>query len=96
MRGLLIMRGLGVAALVDDTYSLQLSGGSGTMFSGQRQFGLPLIGAAVAAGCDGLFLEIHPGPDQAPSDGSAMLPLRALTSLLAGVTASTRTPARPG
>ncbi len=96
MRGLPIMRELGVPVVFDGTHSVQWPGGSGIASSDQREFVTPLIGAAVAAGCDGLFLEVHPGPDQAPSDGSAMLPLRAPTSLLAGVTASTRTPARPG
>lgn len=95
MRGLPIMRGLGVPVIFDDTHSLRLPGGSGTAFSGQRPFGVPLVGAALAAGCDGLFLEVHPDPDRIPSGGSTMLSLDALPSLLAEVSAIARTLAQP-
>ncbi len=95
MRGLPIMRGLGVPVIFDGTHSVQLPGGSGTASAGQREFVAPLVRAAVAAGCDGLFLEVHPDPDRAPSDGSTMLPLDALPSLLAEVTAIARALARP-
>jgi 2-dehydro-3-deoxyphosphooctonate aldolase (KDO 8-P synthase) len=90
MRGLPIMRGLGVPVIFDGTHSVQLPGGAGTASSGQREFVAPLVRAAVAVGCDGLFLEVHPDPDQAPSDGSTMLGLETLPSLLAEVTAIRR------
>ncbi|MBI2002627.1 MAG: 3-deoxy-8-phosphooctulonate synthase [candidate division NC10 bacterium] len=95
LRGLPIMRGLGVPVIFDGTHSVQLPGGAGTASSGQREFVAPLVRAAVAAGCDGLFLEVHPDPDRAPSDGSTMLPLDALPPLLAEVTAIARALARP-
>ncbi|HLE81726.1 MAG TPA: 3-deoxy-8-phosphooctulonate synthase, partial [Dehalococcoidia bacterium] len=63
--------------------------------SGQREFVAPLARAAVAVGIDALFLEVHPEPDQAPSDGPNMLPLNALPSLLADVTAIARALASP-
>src|SRR5574341_2599897 len=90
MRGLAIMRRLGVPVIFDATHSVQLPGGAGTASSGQREFVAPLTRAAVAAGCDGLFLEVHPDPDRAPSDGPNMLPLDALPSLLAEVMAIQR------
>jgi 2-dehydro-3-deoxyphosphooctonate aldolase (KDO 8-P synthase) len=90
MRGLAIMRRLGVPVIFDATHSVQLPGGAGTASSGQREFVAPLTRAAVAAGCDGLFLEVHPDPDRAPSDGPNMLPLDALRSLLAEVMAIQR------
>ena len=95
MRSLPIMRGLGVPVIFDGTHSVQLPGGAGSASSGEREFVAPLVRAAVAAGCDGLFLEVHPDPDQAPSDGPTMLPLSALPSLLAEVTAIARAMARP-
>ncbi len=95
MRGLAIMRGLGVPVIFDATHSVQLPGGAGAASSGQREFVAPLARAAVAAGCDGLFLEVHPDPDRAPSDGPNMLPLDALPSLLAEVTAIQRALGRP-
>jgi 2-dehydro-3-deoxyphosphooctonate aldolase (KDO 8-P synthase) len=90
MRSLPILRGLGVPVIFDGTHSVQLPGGGGTASSGQRQFVAPLVRAAVAAGCDGLFLEVHPDPERAPSDGPNMLPLDALPSLLAEATAIAR------
>jgi 2-dehydro-3-deoxyphosphooctonate aldolase (KDO 8-P synthase) len=95
MRGLSIMHNLGVPVIFDATHSVQLPGGGGTVSSGQREFVAPLARAAVAAGCDGLFLEVHPEPDRAPSDGPNMLPLNALPSLLAEVTAIQRALGRP-
>jgi 2-dehydro-3-deoxyphosphooctonate aldolase (KDO 8-P synthase) len=94
MRGLPIMRGLGVPVLFDATHSVQLPGGAGTASSGQREFIPPLARAAVAAGCDGLFLEVHPDPDRAPSDGPSMLPLDRLPALLTEVAAIQRALAR--
>ena len=95
MRGISIMHNLGVPVIFDATHSVQLPGGGGTVSSGQREFVAPLARAAVAAGCDGLFLEVHPEPDRAPSDGPNMLPLNALPSLLAEVTAIQRALGRP-
>jgi 2-dehydro-3-deoxyphosphooctonate aldolase (KDO 8-P synthase) len=95
MRGLVIMRGLGFPVVFDGTHSVQLPGGAGTRSSGQREFVAPLTRAAVAVGCDGLFLEVHPDPDRAPSDSSTMLSLDALPAVLAEVTAISRALARP-
>jgi 2-dehydro-3-deoxyphosphooctonate aldolase (KDO 8-P synthase) len=94
MRGLGRMRRLGVPVLFDATHSVQLPGGAGSASAGQREYIGPLVRAAVAAGCDGLFLEVHPDPDRAPSDGASMLPLHALPALLAEVTAIARALAR--
>ncbi len=85
MRGLARMRRLGVPVIFDGTHSVQLPGGSGSASGGQREYIGPLVRAAVAAGCDGLFLEVHPDPDRAPSDGASMLPLDALLPLLRSV-----------
>jgi 2-dehydro-3-deoxyphosphooctonate aldolase (KDO 8-P synthase) len=95
MRSLPIMRRLGVPVIFDGTHSVQLPGGAGTASSGQREFVAPLVRAAVAAGCDGLFLEVHPDPDRALSDGPNMLSLDALPSLLTEVTAIQRVLGRP-
>jgi 2-dehydro-3-deoxyphosphooctonate aldolase (KDO 8-P synthase) len=95
MRSLPIMRALGVPVIFDATHSVQLPGGAGTASSGQREFVAPLARAAVATGCDGLFLEVHPDPDKAPSDGPNMLPLHAVPPLLAEVTAIARALSTP-
>jgi 2-dehydro-3-deoxyphosphooctonate aldolase (KDO 8-P synthase) len=90
MRALPILRTLGCPVVFDATHSVQLPGAAGTASSGQREFVAPLARAAVAVGVDALFLEVHPDPDRAPSDGPNMLPLHALPSLLADVTAIAR------
>ncbi len=95
MRALPILRSFGCPVVFDATHSVQLPGASGTASSGQREFVAPLARAAVAVGIEGLFLEVHPEPDQAPSDGPNMLPLNALPSLLADVTAIARALASP-
>ncbi len=59
----------GVPVVFDATHSVQLPGGGGTVSSGQRQYVPTLARAAVAAGCDGVFMECHPNPDVAKSDG---------------------------
>jgi len=69
MRGLAIMRTLGVPVVFDATHSVQLPGGNGTCSGGQREFVAPLARAAAAVGIDVLFAEVHPRPDQAWSDG---------------------------
>ncbi len=82
MRSLPVMRGLGYPVVFDATHSVQLPGGMGTQSSGQREFIAPLARAAAAAGCDGFFMEVHPDPDTALSDGPNMVPLRTLKALL--------------
>jgi len=82
MRALPIMRRFGYPVVFDATHSVQLPGGAGTKSSGQREFILPLASAAAAAGCDGFFMEVHPNPDQALSDGPNMVPLAQLKPLL--------------
>jgi len=59
-----------------------LPGGGGTTSSGQREFIVPLARAAAAAGCDGFFMEVHPDPDTALSDGPNMVPLDKLKEFL--------------
>jgi len=86
MRSLVVMRGFGVPVVFDATHSVQLPGGAGTASSGQREFVPYLARAAVATGCDALFMEIHPDPDRALSDGPNMLRLDDLPALLAQVT----------
>jgi 2-dehydro-3-deoxyphosphooctonate aldolase (KDO 8-P synthase) len=82
MRGLVIMRELGCPVVFDATHSVQLPGGGGDRSLGQRQFVEPLARAAVAVGVDGLFMETHPDPDTALSDGPNMVPLDALPGLM--------------
>ena len=82
IRSLPVMRSFGYPVLFDVTHSLQLPGGAGDASGGQSQF-IPYIArAAVAAGVDGLFMEVHPDPANAPSDGPSMLRLDALPGLL--------------
>jgi 2-dehydro-3-deoxyphosphooctonate aldolase (KDO 8-P synthase) len=85
MRSLVIMRSFDVPVVFDATHSVQLPGGAGTASAGQREFVPYLARAAVATGCDALFMEIHPDPDHAPSDGPNMLRLEDLPALLAQV-----------
>jgi 2-dehydro-3-deoxyphosphooctonate aldolase (KDO 8-P synthase) len=81
-RSLKIMRDFGYPVIYDATHSVQLSGGKGTSSGGQREFVAGLSRAAVAFGCDGLFLEVHPEPDKALSDGPNMVNLQVLEKLL--------------
>lgn len=85
LRSLAIMRGFGYPVIYDATHSVQLPGGKGSSSGGQREFVAGLSRAAVAFGCDGLFLEVHPQPDKAPCDGPNMIDLKALRDLLAQV-----------
>ena len=82
MRSLVIMAGLGVPVIFDATHSVQLPGGLGGSSGGQREFIAPLIRAATAVGIDGLFLETHPCPENALSDGANSLPLASLAGIL--------------
>jgi 2-dehydro-3-deoxyphosphooctonate aldolase (KDO 8-P synthase) len=82
MRSLVVMAELGVPVLFDGTHSVQLPGGQGSCSGGQRQFIAPLVRAAAAVGVSGLFLETHPEPSQALSDGANSLTLAELRSVL--------------
>lgn len=82
-----IRQACGVPAVFDGTHSVQRPGRADGSSGGDPQHIPALVRAAVAAGCDGLFLETHPRPSQAPSDGSNMLPLERLRSLLEEVLA---------
>ncbi|WP_354289415.1 3-deoxy-8-phosphooctulonate synthase [Sphingomonas sp. UYEF23] len=82
MRSLAIMQGTGCPVVFDATHSVQLPGGQGDRSGGQREFVPVLARAAVAAGVAGLFLETHPDPDQAMSDGPNSWPLDHLEPLL--------------
>ena len=82
MRSLAIMRETGCPVVFDATHSVQLPGGQGTCSGGQREFVPPLARAAVAVGISGIFMETHPNPDQALSDGPNSWPLDQMRSLL--------------
>ena len=82
MRSIAIMKNFGFPVIFDGTHSVQLPGGRGTSSGGQREFVRPLSRAAVAAGADGVFLEVHPDPDSALCDGPNSLPLNELRPLL--------------
>ena len=85
MRSIPIMRRLGFPVIFDATHSVQLPGAGGDRSGGQRQFAPVLARAALAAGANGLFIETHPDPDNALSDGPNMIPLRDMPALLAGL-----------
>ncbi len=82
MRSLPVMRSFGCPVIFDATHSVQLPGGAGGSSGGQREFISTLSKAAVAAGIDGLFLEIHPDPDKALCDGPNSIPLDQVEELL--------------
>lgn len=82
MRSLPVLRSLGCPVIYDATHSVQLPGGAGGSSDGQREFIPPLTRAAVGAGIDGLFMEVHPDPDQALCDGPNSMPLDQIESLL--------------
>ncbi|MBI1858959.1 MAG: 3-deoxy-8-phosphooctulonate synthase [Candidatus Melainabacteria bacterium] len=82
MRCFDIIHKFGIPVVFDCTHSVQLPGGGGTKSSGQREFIPSLLKAAVAAGCDGIFMETHPNPDEALSDGPNMVPLDKVENLL--------------
>jgi len=81
-RGLPIMRAFGYPVIFDVTHSLQLPGGLGSSSGGQKEFAETLARAAVAAGVDGLFMEVHPDPDKALCDGPNMIPIDAVPDFL--------------
>ena len=82
MRGLVIMRELGYPLIFDATHSVQSMGGAGGKSGGSRQFVYPLLRAAVAVGVQGVFIECHDSPDNAPSDGATMLDIQNLPKIL--------------
>jgi 2-dehydro-3-deoxyphosphooctonate aldolase (KDO 8-P synthase) len=82
MRSIFVMKNFGYPVIFDATHSVQLPGGRGTSSGGQREFVSPLAKAAIAAGADGIYLEIHPDPDSALSDGPNSLPFEHVESLL--------------
>jgi 2-dehydro-3-deoxyphosphooctonate aldolase (KDO 8-P synthase) len=90
MRSLSILRATGCPVVFDATHSVQLPGGQGTSSGGQREFIPVLARAAVAAGVAGLFMETHPRPEQALSDGPNAWPLARMEPLLATLTALDR------
>jgi 2-dehydro-3-deoxyphosphooctonate aldolase (KDO 8-P synthase) len=87
MRSIPIMAESGYPVVFDATHSVQLPGGQGGSSGGQRQFVAPLACASVAAGAHGVFLEVHPNPDQALCDGPNSLSLRDAPPLLAMLSA---------
>jgi 2-dehydro-3-deoxyphosphooctonate aldolase (KDO 8-P synthase) len=82
MRSLAIMRDTGAPVVFDATHSVQLPGGQGSSSGGQREFVPVLSRAAVAAGVAGLFMETHPDPEHAMSDGPNAVPLKHMKALL--------------
>jgi 2-dehydro-3-deoxyphosphooctonate aldolase (KDO 8-P synthase) len=82
MRSFAIMKANGFPTIFDATHSVQLPGAAGGKSGGQREFVPPLAKAALAAGADGLFIETHPNPTEAISDGPNMIPLGELPALL--------------
>jgi 2-dehydro-3-deoxyphosphooctonate aldolase (KDO 8-P synthase) len=81
-RGIPIMKKIGYPVIFDATHSVQLPGGKGTSSGGQREFVPTLAKCAVAAGCNGVFMEVHPEPDNALCDGPNSWPLDKLEELI--------------
>jgi 2-dehydro-3-deoxyphosphooctonate aldolase (KDO 8-P synthase) len=82
MRSIPIMKSFGFPVIFDATHSVQLPGGGGDKSAGQREFAPVLSSAALAVGADGLFIETHPKPDEAMSDGPNMIPLAEINATL--------------
>jgi 2-dehydro-3-deoxyphosphooctonate aldolase (KDO 8-P synthase) len=83
LRGLPVMAQTGYPVVFDATHSVQQPGGQGTSSGGQREFAPVLARAALAVGVAAVFIESHPDPDHAPSDGPNMIPLQQMPALLA-------------
>ena len=83
MRSIPEMSKLGAPVVFDATHSVQQPSAAGGKTGGDREMVEPLARAAVAMGCDAVFLETHPDPDQSPSDGPNMLPIERIKPLLA-------------
>lgn len=82
MRAIPMMKAFGFPVIFDATHSVQLPGGGGDKSSGQREFAPVLARSALAVGANGLFIETHPYPDKALSDGPNMIPLGEMAALL--------------
>lgn len=89
-RSIKIMQDTGFPVIFDATHSVQLPGGAGKNSGGQREFAPLLAKAAVAAGADGIFIEVHPDPDHAKCDGPNSLPLTSLHDLISRLKAIRR------
>jgi len=85
MRSVPIMKSFGFPVVFDATHSVQLPGGGGDKSAGQREFAAVLAKAALAVGANGLFIETHPQPDKALSDGPNMIPLAEMKATLAAL-----------
>jgi 2-dehydro-3-deoxyphosphooctonate aldolase (KDO 8-P synthase) len=97
MRALPILaRTTGAPVIFDATHSVQQPGGQGTASGGEREFVPVLARAAVAVGVAGVFIETHPDPDKAPSDGPNMVPLKEMEALLRQLIEFDRLAKRPG
>ena len=82
MRSIPIMKSFNFPVVFDATHSVQLPGGGGDKSAGQREFAPVLARAALAVGANGLFIETHPKPDEALSDGPNMIPLAEMSKVL--------------
>jgi 2-dehydro-3-deoxyphosphooctonate aldolase (KDO 8-P synthase) len=82
MRSIPIMQRTGCPVIFDATHSVQLPGGGGDKSAGEREFAPVLARAALAAGANGVFIETHPRPDKALSDGPNMIPLADMPAVL--------------
>ncbi len=87
MRSLPRMRALGLPVIYDAGHSLQRPGGAGTFSGGEREYIPHLARGAIAVGCDGIFLEIHPDPDRSPSDSKTIWPLDSLENFVKEIVA---------
>jgi len=85
MRSIPLLRGFGFPVIFDATHSVQLPGAGGDKSGGQREFAPTLARCAVAAGADGVFIETHPDPERALSDGPNMIPLAEMAGLLSSL-----------
>ncbi len=85
MRAIPILKKTGCPVIFDATHSVQLPGGGGDRSAGQREFAPVLARAALAAGANGVFIETHPRPDSALSDGPNMIPLKEMPGVLRGL-----------
>lgn len=82
MRSIPILKQFGFPVIFDATHSVQLPGGAGDKSGGQREFAPILASSAMAAGADGIFMETHPDPDEALSDGPNSIPLRSMSGVV--------------
>ncbi len=85
MRSIPILRSFGFPVIFDATHSVQLPGGQGNKSGGQREFAPVLARSALAAGADGIFIETHPNPERALSDGPNSIPLAEMAKVLAAL-----------